>query len=445
MSKSLIGRFLQRLGDRQKEILTNVAYLTGARVAQLLASFTVGVFVARHLGPPGWGALAYVGSFVALFSGIAALGLDSVAVRDLVRAKASSEETMDILAAAFALRVIASIAAFTMVGAGTWLAGNDASTTRMILIVASGLLLQPLSVIDLHYQSRVMSKHVVRVRLSVLAITSLARVVLVILDAPLVAFAWLLLADGALAMLGLALMFQVQHPHRGRWRLDRGLAARLLEDAWPMAITGILLAIYTNVDQVLVKELLGVASAGHYAVVLSISATLSFVPVALGQSVFPGLVEARSDPALYQRRLQQCFDIFVWGGIAVAVPITLFADDLVNLIYGPAYASSGDALAIHIWGTVATMSGVITSYWLVAESLQALYPVRVLISLVVCVILTFVLIPPLGLAGAAVAAVVARFLASTVFYAFDSRTRILVAMQFRALWAPVRLCRSVLG
>ncbi|MGH8028406.1 MAG: flippase [Arenimonas sp.] len=441
----MIARLLERLDDRQRAIVTNVAYLSASRVAQVAIAFTVGVFVARHLGPHGWGSLAYVASFVGLFGGIAAMGLDSVVVRDLVKEKDNSEGTRDILTAAFAIRAVAGIAAFAMAGAGAWFAGSDAGVTTMILIVAGGLLLQPWSVIDLHYQSRVMSKHVVRVRMAVLAITSVARVALVLLQAPLVAFAWLLLADVALAMLGLTLLFRAQHPQQWRFRLDRALTARLLKDAWPLAVTGILLAVYTNVDQVLVRQLLGDASAGHYAVVLSIGAALNFLPVALGQSVFPMLVEARSDPALYRRRLQQCFDVFIWGGIAVAVPIALFAEELLQLVYGPEYAGSGRALAIHIWGMVATLSGVITSYWLVAEGLQGLYPVRVLLSLAVCVILSILLIPSLGIAGAAVAAVVARVLASTLFYAFDPRTRILVAMQLRALWAPARLCRSLLG
>ncbi len=445
MGTSLIGRLLQRLDDRQRDVLANVAYLGGARAAQVLASFTVGVFVARYLGPESWGALAYAGSFVGLFGGIAAMGLDTVVVRDLVKEKTSSEGTMAILSAASAIRTLASVAAFAMVVAGAVLAGNDADTTRMVVIVACGLLLQPLSVIDLHYQSRVMSKYVVRVRMAVLALTSVARVACVMVHAPVVAFAWLLFADVALALLGLTLLFRAQHRQPWQWRVDRAIAARLLKDAWPLALTGVLLAIYTNVDQVLVKQLLGTASAGHYAVVLSISAALNFVPVALGQSIFPVLVEARGDPALYQRRLQQCFDVFIWGGIAAAIPIALFAEEFVTLLYGAEYAGSGRALAIHIWGMVATLSGVVTSYWLVAENLQALYPVRVLLSLVACVILTFLLVPSMGIAGAAVAAVVARFLASTLFYAFDPRTRILVAMQFKALSAPARLGRSLLG
>lgn len=433
---------LQRLGDTQGKILANVAYLSGARVAQLVVGFTVGIFVARHLGPQGWGTLAYAASFVGLFGGIAALGLDSVVVRDLVRAKGDPASTADLLATAFVLRLVASVATLALVDVAALVTDNSPATTLAILIVACGLLLRPLSVIDLHYQSRVMSKYVVGAQLAALAIASIVRVALVLLQAPPVAFAWMLLADGALFMAGLALVFQRQQPGCWRWRPDRALAARLLRDAWPLALTGVLLAIYANVDQVLVKQLLGEASAGQYAVVLGITAALNFAPMALSQSVFPSLVEAQGDRTAYQHRLQQSFDAFVWGGIAVAIPISLFADELVRLLYGAQYAGSGGALAVHIWGMVATLVGVLTSNWLVAEGLQALYPVRVLASLVVCVILSVVLIPSWGIVGAAVAAVVARFMASTLFYAFDARTRILVVMQFRTLWAPVRFYRA---
>lgn len=432
----------ERLGATQGTILANVAYLSGARVAQILASFTVGILVARHLGPQGWGALAYAASFVGLFGGIAALGLDSVVVRDLVRAKADPDATADVLAAAFVLRLVASVATLALVDVAAMVADNSPETTLAIVIIAGGLLLRPLSVAELHYQARVMSKYVVGVQLAVLAITSALRVALVLLQAPPLAFAGMLLADGALLMAGLALIFQREFPHCWRWRAKRPVAARLLRDAWPLALTGALLAIYTNVDQVLVKELLGEASAGQYAVVLGIGAALNFAPMALGQSVFPSLVEARGDPAAYRRRLQLSLDVFVWGGIAVALPISLFGEELVQLLYGAQYAGSGAALAVHIWGMVATLVGILTSNWLVAEGLQGLYPVRVLASLAVCVALNFMLIPPLGIVGAAIAAVVARFMASTLFYAFDARTRILVVMQLRTLWAPVRCYRA---
>ena len=58
----------RRWGGFSANILANTAYLSASRIAQLAVSFTVGVAVARYLGPADSGALAYAISFAALFS-----------------------------------------------------------------------------------------------------------------------------------------------------------------------------------------------------------------------------------------------------------------------------------------------------------------------------------------------------------------------------------------
>jgi Na+-driven multidrug efflux pump len=96
-------------------------------------------------------------------------------------------------------------------------------------------------------------------------------------------------------------------------------------------------------------------------------------------------------------------------------------------------------LAILIWSGVVTFLGLVTSYWLVAENLQRLYPVRIFASLCTSVVLNLVLIPRWGIKGAAVATVTAQFVSSTIVYIFNSRTRLMVTMQLRALALPFRL------
>jgi O-antigen/teichoic acid export membrane protein len=137
--------------------------------------------------------------------------------------------------------------------------------------------------------------------------------------------------------------------------------------------------------------------------------------------------------------MQQAFDTLLWLGIAIALPVSLVAEPLMRLLYGAPYAGSGAALAIVIWSSVATFLGLVTSYWLVAENLQRIYPVRILASLCTCVVLNLILVPRWGIQGAAVATVVSQFVASTIVYAFSKRTRIMIVMQFRALGLPYRL------
>jgi O-antigen/teichoic acid export membrane protein len=414
--------------------------LGAARIAQLAVGFTVGVSVARYLGPADSGVLAYSISFAALFSSAAALGLDSIVVRDLAAAQdQTNAATEEILSAAFMLRLAASPATLLLIAAASMIANQDAHTRLLVLIVASSVLFQPITIIDLYFQSRVQSKYVVYAQIMALVVVSLTRIILIGFKAPLMGFAIVTVAETALSMLGLAYLYKRHRGNLPRPHADKSIAYRLLREAWPLALTGVLTSIYINVDRVLIKQLLGNASAGKYAVVVSISSALYFVPVAFGQSIFPSLVEARSDAALYHRRLQQAFDTLLWAAIGLALPITLFAEPLMQRLYGAAYSGSGSALAILIWSAVVTFLGLVTSYWLVAENLQRLYPIRIFASLCTSVALNLVLIPQWGIRGAAVATVTAQFVSSTIVYVFSSRTRLMVTMQLRALALPFRL------
>jgi len=430
----------RRWGGFSASILTNTAYLGAARIAQLAVGFTVGVSVARYLGPADSGALAYAISFAALFSSAAALGLDSIVIRDLAAANdqnnAAAEE---ILSAAFVLRLLASPATLLVIAAASMIANKDTHTRLLVLIVASGVIFQPVLIADLYFQSRVQSKYVVYAQIMALIVVSLARIILIELKAPLLVFAIVTVAETALFMFGLAYIYKKHRGHLPRMRANRLVARRLLREAWPLALTGVLTSVYINVDRVLIKQLLGNVSAGKYAVVVTIATALYFVPIAFGQSLFPSLVEARSDAALYHRRLQQAFDTLLWAAVAVALPITIVAEPLMQRLYGTAYSGSGSALAILIWSAVATFLGLVTSYWLIAENLQRLYPIRIFASLCTCVALNLVLIPRWGIRGAAVATVTAQFVSSTVVYAFRPRTRLMVTMQLRALALPFRL------
>ncbi len=427
-------------GGFSVNILTNTAYLAAARIAQLGVNFTVGVSVARYLGPADSGSLAYAISFAALFSGAAALGLDSIVVRDLAAAKDNDNATTEeILSSALVLRLLASPATLLIIIAVSMMTNSDTHTRLLVLIVASGIVFQPASIIDLYFQSRVQSKYVVYTQIAALFVVSLARIVLIALKAALVAFAIITVLETALTMVGLVYVYKRQCGPLPRLRANRLVAWRLVRESWPLALTGVLTSFYVNVDRVLIKQLLGNASAGKYAVVVTMSTALSFVPIAFGQSLFPSLVVARSDPALYHRRLQQAFDTLFWVAIALALPITLVADPLMQRLYGTAYTGAGSALEILIWSALVTYLGLVTSYWLVAENLQRLYPVRIFASLCTCVVLDFLLIPRWGIRGAAVASVTAQFVSSTIVYAFNVRTRLMVTMQFRALALPLRL------
>ena len=68
-----------------KKYFVNTGWLFFERIIGMAVTFFVGVYVARYLGPANFGLLSYAGSFVGLFMGISALGLNNIVVRELVK------------------------------------------------------------------------------------------------------------------------------------------------------------------------------------------------------------------------------------------------------------------------------------------------------------------------------------------------------------------------
>ena len=53
-----------------------------------------------------------------------------------------------------------------------------------------------------------------------------------------------------------------------------------------------------------------------------------------------------------------------------AIPITLFARPLVELVFGPAYAAGAGALAIQCWSGLFIFSGLVSNHWYLLEGLS---------------------------------------------------------------------------
>jgi len=98
---------LEGRGILQKAI-ANTGWLFADKVLRVIVGVVVLISLARYLGPERFGILNYSIAFVALFTRIATLGMDSIVVRDVV------QDPMDvdrILGTGFFLRLIGGTAA----------------------------------------------------------------------------------------------------------------------------------------------------------------------------------------------------------------------------------------------------------------------------------------------------------------------------------------------
>jgi O-antigen/teichoic acid export membrane protein len=170
----------------------NTSWLFGEKIFRMVVGVVVSVWVARYLGPQQFGLFSYAQSFVSLFAALATLGLDGIVVREIVK----DESRRDILiGTAFWLKIIGAFLVLLILLIVINFTSNDNNTNILIYIIASATIFQSFNVIDFYFQSKVLSKYVVYANIFSLFISSLLKIFLILQEADLIAFAWVILFD----------------------------------------------------------------------------------------------------------------------------------------------------------------------------------------------------------------------------------------------------------
>ncbi len=410
---------------------SNTSWMFAEQMLRIIAGLLVGIWVARYLGPVQFGIFSYALAFTALFAGIAKLGLDNIVVRDLVR----EPRRRDIyLGTAFWLKLVGAILTLGIVAFATLFTKNDHTTNLYIFIIASGMVLQSFEVIDFYFQSQVLSKFVSTCKMIQLALSSAAKIYFVLSEADLFWFVAVSFFDQAALALTLYIAYRYQKIGSFYRHFDWKTAQRLLRDSWPLIFSGLAIAFYMRIDQVMIKQMLGAKEVGLYSAAVRLSEAWYFIPMIITSSLFPAIVSAKKvSEALYYARLQRLFAFLVWIAIAVAVPMTFFSEWLIMFLYGAAYKAAGQVLMIHVWTGVFVALGVASSSWFASENLQHYAFYRTLSGVIINITLNLILIRPFGLIGAAIATVVAQSMAALFFDLLTKKTRIVFLIKLKAL------------
>jgi PST family polysaccharide transporter len=415
------------------KIVGNVAWLFSDKIFRMGMGLLIGVWIARYLGPQQFGLLSFAMAFVSLFGAIATLGLQGIVVRDIVR---SPETSADTLGTSFALQLVGGVAAFLLlVAVINFLRENDQFAITVITILGLTLIFKASESAKYWFESRVQSKYTVWTENTVFLSIVLIKVWLILHHAPLIAFVWVVFAEAVLLAIALLIISEWRGGGFRRWRIDLNRAKMLLKDSWPLILSGLAVMIYMRVDQIMLGQMIDDNAVGIYTAAVRLSEMWFFIPVVIAGSVFPSLIEAKeTNEALYLQRFQKLYDILTALALAVAIPVTLFADQVILNVFGQRYAEAGQILSIHIWTAVFVFLGVASGKWFIAENRQVLAFQRVACGMVINIVLNIVWIPEYGASGAAFATLVSQAVSALLFDVLRKETRPMFRMKLKSFF-----------
>lgn len=441
MTANGTDRLLSRGGRR---ILGNTGWLIAERVLQMGLGLLIGVWVARYLGREKFGDLSCAIALVALVAPFSTLGVQSIAVRDIVRNPASRGE---ILGTSLILRLVGGVAGCVAVLVAAAIVYPTQPIVRlMAAIVSIGLLFRALETIDTWFQAQVQSKYTVWAKTTAMIGSAGAKVWLILAGAPVVAFAWVTAAEVAVGSLALVLVYHIRGHRMRAWRFTSAKASYLLGQSWPLILSSVGATLNLEIDKVMLGRMVGSAEAGVYTAAAKLSESWFFIPLALAGSVFPAMIRSKElGEKLYNQRMQRLFDTMVWMALAIAVVVSPLARPIIGLLYGREYAAAAPILKVHVWACLFTFMGAALSRWLVNEGLLTFSFTRHAFGAAANIALNLFLIPRYGGLGAAFSTLISYATAHWLACFTSSSTRGAGVMMSLALVVPARTLFRLAG
>lgn len=393
----------------------------------------VGIYVARYLLPEGLGSLSYATTYLQLLQPFAYIGLTAIVIRDLVKFK---DDAPAIMGTAFVFKLCASIISFISILVIVYFLNNDSISKWYIVIASASLLISPLQVIDFYFQAQVKAKYIVYSQQISSVIISLLRLTGVFLAFNITWFVWMLLAETVVTSVMLILFYTVNKQQISLWKFEKHIAKRFLGELWPVIFSGFFIALYMRIDQLMIFEMLDAKSLGIYAAAVKLCEPFYVVATLICSSLFPAIVNGLEiSRAEYEYRLQRLFNILTWLSIIASVFIHFTSPLIIKLIYGSEYDGAEVILQVYFWASILVFQGVVAGQAYVTEKLQLYGTLYTAIGAAINIGLNYILIPKMGVVGAAIATLVAYTFSATLLNALFKPTRLIFKQQILAFTA----------
>lgn len=418
----------------KNRFLTNTSWIIGQQIIHLLLSLVVNVLSARYLGPSNFGLINYVASFVAMFSSIATLGMDGVVIKKMVE---TPNKEGEILGSCIVYRAIAGLfsaisviflVAFTNIG--------DKEIIWVAILYSLSLIFRCFELLDCWFQKMLQSKY-----------TSIAKTLSYIVVC---AYKIFLLATGqnvvwfALAnsldyfLIAIVLIFFYLRKKNQCLSVKMYTGFDVLKSSYHFVISGLMVALYNQMDKIMLKSIVDSEAVGLYSTASSICAMWIFVPTAIINSARPIIMEAKKrSEEEYLLKLKQLYSAIIWICITASGMISILGEFIIHILYGAAYAGAVNALRVLIWCETFSMIGTARGIWIISENKNKYVKYYLACGVVVNLILNYLLIPIIGITGASVATLITQIVTSMIAPVLFKGTRIhtkYVLQSFALTW-----------
>lgn len=341
--------------------------IAGRTAGTILGLFSVAILT-RYLGTAGYGAFTTVTGFLQFFGILVDLGLTLTAVQMIAEPAADERRIMGNI---ITVRLISAVIFF---GLAPIIVLFFPYPPEVKLGVAVGSLAF-LGMTQSQVLVGVFQKYL---RMGRAAIAEVLGRAVLLGGVALVAYAgggligmlWALVAGNAV-QLALAFFF-AQRLVPFRFAFERSVIRDVLRRSWPIGLSIAFNLIYLKGDVVILSIFRGQAEVGLYGAAYKVLDVVTVIPMMFMGLVLPLLVQAwrALDHEGFRRRLQKAFDFSMLLALPLAGGAVVLGRDIMTLIAGQEFRTSGDLLAVLILAALAVFFSGLYGHTIVAIGKQ---------------------------------------------------------------------------
>lgn len=396
---------------------TNTLWLIFERLSNSLLTLLSVVAITRLMGPEAYGQFAYSTSVVAIALATGQLGLDGLLIKMLIE---RPDEQNALLGSVTVMK--AAIYGPVMVGLIVYAFANGAHTADenvLLSVIALLLLVVPVSSSALAWlNAHEAFRSTAAARVAAALVGTGAKLGLIFAGLGIVEVG---MAHAAMFMLEMLLLYGLVRFYRGPpltcWAFKVATAIGLLRRSGYLFMGTVFTLVYANTDVIILRYLSGPEDVGLYALVPQIIMAGQLLPYAITLAVFPALVkQLSSDRMAFTTTARRLAILLIVLGLLTAACVALAAPYLISMVFGARYASSVPVLQIAGLALPFLFLRQLTTKLFICLEHSEQFAAVEGAALIINVSALLILIPSLGMLGAAYAIVATHALTLPTTY-----------------------------
>ncbi|KKP70324.1 hypothetical protein A2X44_01270 [candidate division CPR3 bacterium GWF2_35_18] len=388
-----------------KRVFNNSTILLLTNVIGKVALALVGIIIARKLGSGELGKLAYAASVIAILDSISTFGLNIFTIRQIP--KIEIDKVNNYQSQIFTLRFLVNFIFTLLFFLYTQIFILD-GTIRVLFNVLNFASL--INVYSSHwiilYRVKENMKYEGILRIFDSVFYGLIGIVLVLNGFGVTYLVYTMFGISIIKALFCHFTLRKETNYSIRFVFGRVDWINIMRGTFPFALMTIIGIIYYRVDTIFIEIFLGLSFVGFYSASYKIMETFKIIPEILSTTVFPTLSQNlyKNSPLVLKstNQLLKWLNVFAFP---LAVGGTLLADKGILFLYGDQFAPAIVVMQILIWALIPLFNSAITSAIINASKTPVINLYLAIANLVINVSLNLILIPVIGIKGAAIATV----------------------------------------